>query len=305
MNQLRRFFLISTPLLFLLTITVFAQTAIQKVGMILSPPTFEITARRGEEVTNVVRFENPNGFPLNIITSVRNFTAQGEEGAISLSEEESPYSLASWVEISPKGQIVPARSTQQFTFTINVPENAEAGGHFGSLIFSTKPSEGSAQTGAAVSQEVASLILLKIPGATSTSWDIESFSSQKSVFWSNPVSFIVRVKNTGSVHVKPAGRIELTDIFGKKTTLELSSKNVFPGAIRRLESSGSVPLIGYYRAKLFLEVAGKQKTRELSFFALPGKVLLIIFAVVLFLFIVARRSKGRLNRAVKVLFGRE
>lgn len=305
MNQLRRFFLIAIPLVFFAAIVVFSQTAEQRVGMILSPPTFEITARRGEKITNIVRFENPNDFPLNIVTSVRNFTAQGEEGAISLTNEESPYSLTSWVEISPKGRAVRAKSTEQFNFTINVPENAEAGGHFGSLIFSTKPPEGASQTGAAVSQEVASLILLKVPGVTSTSWDIESFSPEKSVFWSNPVSFIVRVKNTGSVHVKPVGRIELTDIFGKKTVLEVPNKNVFPGAIRRLESSGAVPLIGYYRAKLFLEVAGKQKTRELSFFALPGKVLLIIFAIVLLLFIVARRSKGRLGRAVRVLFGRE
>lgn len=304
----RFFIFFCASLVFLLLVLLpfsFAQSQADKIGMSISPPTFELTLRKGETATNVIKFENINNFPLSIGVSVRNFTAQGEEGAVNLTTEENSFSLASWVSVSPKTVTIPANSRAVFSFIIKVPNNAEPGGHFGSIIFATAPPKDVQQTSAAVAQEIGALILLKIPGITKLSYDIASFSPEKTIFWSNPLSFIVRVRNNGSVHVKPSGRIILTNMFGQKKIQEVPAKNVLPDAVRRIEVSVSPQLLfGYYTATLILDASGIQKTAGISFWAFPGKEVLVIGGILLIVLVILIKGRRRFSKALRVLFGK-
>lgn len=279
----------------------------EKVSLTISPPTFELSANPGDSLENTIKLENSTDKSLKILAEARNFTAVGEEGSVGLTEEETPFSLASWIKITPTEAELPAKSSRIFTFRTEVPLNAEPGGHFGSIIFKTRgirPGE----TGAALSQEIGALVLLQIAGKTKEEASLESFSTKKSLWEYGPVEFETRIKNTGNVHLKPVGSIIITNIFGKKiATFETERRNVLPEAIRKIAGSWDQRLLlGKYTATAIFTYGTQSKilTASTTFFGFPYKIGGVILAILLIFGIFLYRIRERLKLALKVLLGK-
>src|SRR5688572_22414881 len=66
-----------------------AEDAVQ--GIVVTPPTFEISANPGDAAKNSIRVDNLTSAPLHITHVFKNFMALGEEGQVGLSEEESGF----------------------------------------------------------------------------------------------------------------------------------------------------------------------------------------------------------------------
>src|SRR5688572_15929069 len=199
----------------------------QKSGLAISPPTFELSANAGDVLKNSLRVDNISGEPLEVTVDVRNFTALGEDGGISLSEEEGAYSLASWISVTPEKVTIQAGESQVFNYTIDVPANASPGGRFGSIIFKTALKPVTGQSGVAVGQEIGSLLLLKIAGQVTEKAEIAGFGAKSGINERGPVDFDIRVKNSGNVQIKPKGTVTISNIFGKKVaTTPVDGKNV-------------------------------------------------------------------------------
>lgn len=277
-------------------------------GLVISPPTFEISGNPGNIVTNTVRLENMKSIPVRLAVDKRNFSAIGEDGAIGLTDEGEgdSFSLASWISVDPNDVVIPPKSTRTFTFSIKVPLNAEPGGHFGSLIFRTIPSdENLSGSGATVAQEIGSLILLRIAGATTENAEIESFRTSKALYEYGPVSFEARVKNLGNVHLKPRGTVTITNLIGQKVaSVEIEGKNVLPGAIRKLDGTWDTKWrIGRYTAtSVLIYGAGNTQLANVSTFIIfPYRLAIIVLVVILIISILLYRSRRRLSLAWKIL----
>ncbi len=68
------------------------------------------------------------------------------------------------------------------------------------------PTENTNGTGAALSEEVAALILARIPGATTEDAQVLSFSPEKNFYEFGPVTLDLRVHNSGQLHIQPQGQ---------------------------------------------------------------------------------------------------
>lgn len=274
-------------------------------GLAVSPPTFEIAGNPGSTITNTIRLENMKSSPVRLAVDKRNFNAIGEEGAVGLTEETDSFSLASWISVDPSDVVIPPKSTKTFTFTIKIPLNAEPGGHFGSLVFRSVPDNELSGSGASVAQEIGSLILLKLAGATTESAKIESFTTSKQLYEFGPIIFEARVKNLGNIHVKPTGNITITNLLGQKVaTVPLDGKNVLPGAIRKIEGTWDTKWrIGRYTATAVL-IYGPTNTQLASvtnFTVLPYRLLLVLVIVIAFFAMTIYKSRKRLSLAWKIL----
>lgn len=281
------------------------QEAPSQNGLAVSPPSFEISGNPGSTVTNTVRLENMKSSSVRLAVDRRNFTAIGEDGNIGLTEDEDTFSLASWISVDPSDVVIPPKSTKTFTFTIKVPLNAEPGGHFGSLIFRTVPEENLSGSGASVAQEIGSLILLRIAGATIEDAKVESFKTAKSFYEFGPVSFEARVKNLGNVHIKPIGNVTITNLLGQKVaTVPMVTKNVLPGAIRKIEGTWDTKWrIGSYTATSVL-IYGPNNTQlanVTNFIVFPYRLAIVLLVVIFILFTFFYRARKRLKAAWKVL----
>lgn len=287
------------------TVTALAQSATPSLGLTLSPPTFEITGNPGDTITNTVRLENTNDFPISLAVDRRNFTAQGEEGSVGLTEEATAYSLASWISVSPETTTIPGKTTRSFTYTISIPLNAEPGGHFGSLVFRTIPSAALSGSGAALAQEIGSLILLNVSGYSIQDARIVDFEPTQSLFEYGPITLSARVENLGNVHVKPSGTVTITNTFGSKVaSLKVEGKNVLPGAIRKLETVWDNKWgFGRYTAT-FVMVYGTDLTQRAAvtnFYVFPYRLVLVIIVIALVIGLVLYKMRKRLSLAWKIL----
>jgi len=306
MNVYKKYLSVLLPLA--ASFFVFKTVAQESIGFAVSPPTFELSANPGDTLSNVVRVENLSDSELTIEMDTRNFTAYGEEGAVGLTDEEGGFSLASWIEVPPTQEVIQPRSNKLIGFKVNIPNNAEPGGHFGSIVFRVVNSKTVDGSGAALSQEIGALVLLRIAGDTTETAEILDFKPENTFNEYGPVSFDVRIKNEGNVHVKPQGGVVIVDFFGRKVAnVDISPKNVLPGAVRKIPLSWDRKLLfGKFTATTSLVYGSENKilTASTTFFVIPyklaGGVLLGVSIVFLFFY----RARKRLKMAFKVLFGK-
>ena len=283
-------------------------TAQEASGLALSPPTFELSANPGDVLENTIRVENLTERTMKIAVDKRNFTALGEEGGIDFTEEEeTSFSLASWITVFPSEIEIGPKRTMTFTFRTEIPLNAEPGGHFGSIVFKT----GGAipgQTGAALTQELGALVLLRVAGKATERAFLESFSSTKKLWEKGPVEFEIRVRNQGNVHVKPVGIITINDFFGKKVdSFNIEPRNILPGAIRKSTATWDKSfLFGKYTATVILNYGSQNQmiSGSTTFFAFPYKIGGVVLLGLIILFSLLYRARKRVGLALRVLFGK-
>jgi hypothetical protein len=283
------------------------QTAAADRGFTVSPLIFELSANPGDQLTHTLKVDNITAAPMTISVDLRNFVALGEEGQPELTEEATTYSLASWMATAPAEAVIPAKGSRTFNLTIAVPSNAEPGGHFGSVVFKTKP--GTDPGNVSVIQEVGALILLKVAGDVKEGASIESFTVSPNFSEKGPFKFDLRLKNSGNVHFKPINTITITNMFGKEVSkLQLDSRNVLPDSIRKFETSFEKKwLIGRMTATATTVFGSNNEVlvSQVTFWAFPIKLGLIVLAILILLIIILIISRRRLGRAFRVLFGKE
>jgi len=285
-----------------------AQEELDQVRLAISPQVIEVSANPGDTIENEIRLDNLSDGVIQIETINKNFTPRGEEGAVDLTEDDTTYSLADWITVTPQNVVMDAKTSQDFSMVINVPENAEPGGHFGSVVFKTVPPKN--EDGAAtVSQEIAPIILVSVAGDVIEAAEIASFKSIKSI-WSNerPIQFETRIQNNGTVHFKPTGTVTIKNMFGNEvTTINLEEKNVLPESIRRIVTDWDPGFsIGRYSADLTV-VYGEDKqiiTSTATFIVFPYQTVVPIAILVVGLLYVSIRFRKRIGLAFRVLSGK-
>ncbi len=316
----------------LLLIGAYPATAQDSVRITVSPPSFDFGLNPGASETNVIKVINPSTVDVELEVKTENIRGANELGQVQLTEEETEFSLSTWVTASPSRFRLKAGESRTVSFTINVPANAEPGGHYGSILVGTVAAEGTA-TGSQTVQRIGSLLLVRVAGQANEDAIVTSFAPKTfvgeweeikssdnttnfyiprgekleeeapaSYFSSGPVAFDLRFKNNGNIHVQPSGFVTIYNVFGKKVAeLAVEPKNVFPGVERRLTVLWPEKKLwgGFYTAKL-VAVYGQSNqplTSETSFWAFPLIPAIVIAAALLFV-IFARK---RLAKVIRVL----
>lgn len=283
------------------------QVNAQATGISISPLTFELTVNPGDVLVNKLKVYNPTDNTVAIKMEVEDFIAYGELGEVRIeSEETKTYSLKRWVRTDPETFTLGPKEQKFVDFIITVPENAEPGGHYGSVLATTAGVIGPGITGTAVAQKVGSLVLLTLSGEVQESLRVKEFSAPKFSEY-GPIPFIIRFENAGTVHVRPMGFVTIADWRGKKVDdIEFPQKNVIPGAVRKVEASWDKKwLVGRYTATL----VGSYGTENIplspsviTFWVFPWKIGLGIFLGLLLVVLFFTLTRRRWRMAMRALF---
>jgi hypothetical protein len=279
-------------------------------GYQISPPVSELNLDPGTTASQSIQLTNLTDTAIALNIGKENFVAKGEEGQTELTNNADPlYSLAPWFTIGKTSVTIPPAQTVTVPYTLTIPANAEPGGRYGSITATTvAPKLPNGESGASVSQVLASLILLRINGPAHEQLKIASFKTSKSFYQYGPVSFSVVVQNVGNVHEKPTGQIVIKNIFGMKTaTLAPTPQYVLPGADRLLAAQlNNHFMFGRYTATLTLKNGGLQTlTAVTSFWVIPINLVIIFLVVVIILTFLYVKTRKRFARAFRILAGKE
>ena len=143
---------------------IFAQTN-TGVGLAISPLVFEITGNPGEIIENQIKITNLSDSQTEVTISIEDIAPAGEEGRVVVEPAETEtYSVARWVATDSAKFTLEPKEGRWVVFSITVPQAAEPGGHYGSIVAAGSQIAGTQATGAFVVPRVASLLLVSVPG---------------------------------------------------------------------------------------------------------------------------------------------
>lgn len=278
-------------------------------SLVVSPPTFDLSANPGDSLKESIRVDNITDKTLTISASLESFVPLGTTGAVNLTNKSNPYSLISWINLSPRSATIAKKSSQTFQFTINVPKNAEPGGKFGSIVFSTGAANATGSN-ISVSQRVGSLVLLRIAGHANEAANISNFTVNTGYKkTAHTIAFTPLIRNFGNVQVKPVGAITITDMFGNKIgNVAFDSKYILPGASRSFtELWHHGFLIGHYNANLTLLYGSSNKimTASVGFVTIPWAFVSVVLFIVGLVGFLLWKGRRRISKALRILFAKD
>lgn len=277
------------------------------MGITISPLTFELTANPGDILNNKLKVYNPTDSVIIVRMEIEDFKAIGEEGQVVVTpEEEATYSLKKWTITEPTEFTLESREQEFINFIIEIPEDAEPGGKYGSVLATVGGVIGEEGfTGSAIAQKVGALVLLTVAGEVKEDLSIKEFTAPSFLEY-GPVPFLIRFENKGTIHVRPRGFVTITNWRSKKVAdVEFPQLNVIPGAARRVETEWENKwLFGKYTATL----VGSYGTANLpfnppvlTFWVFPWRIALVIVLALSTIIFVLYITRKRWRLAIKIL----
>lgn len=276
-------------------------------GIEISPPRIELNADPGETVTTEIHIRNITDLEVLVQGAVNNFVSGDESGEPRIlfeEDEESPFPLKDYISDVPDLTLKP-HERRAVQVTVNVPEDAAPGGHFGLVRFSAIPAE--SEGGASevnLSASIGTLILLNVSGEIEESLVIEELAASKSLgeedseedvsldqnkgsfFETGPITLITRLNNTGNVHLQPSGSLTVSNMLGQEVggkAFNKSQGNVLPGSIRRFEHEFNDKefWFGRYTATAQLQYGSEDTTLKetVAFWVIPYKIITVVLVM--------------------------
>jgi hypothetical protein len=279
-------------------------------GLAVSPPIISASANPGQSIVVQVNVQNITNSPLIMNSAADDFGAKDENGNPQLLFDEKTstrYSLKFW--IAPiESPIIQPKTRITVPVTIDVPANAEPGGHYGVIQLTGKAPNVSG-SGVALSASIGVLVLLTVNGTvvqhlSPVDVTISHNNKAGNFFEYGPLTFAERIKNDGNLHEAPSGNITITNLFGGKPIVigvNGARGNILPDSIRKFSQDyAKTSLFGYFTIKGSLTY-DTNKTIVLpatSFWVIPYRLLIGVIAALVVLFFLLRFALKRYNRRI-------
>ncbi|MEX2054581.1 MAG: hypothetical protein WD972_00225 [Candidatus Andersenbacteria bacterium] len=209
-----------------------------RLQLTTSPLPINLITEPGNIISTELRIQNNGPTTERLKISLLKFDAFGELGQPRLIEPTPQDTHMNWVSFSePEFTVVPGQ-WKSLTATFNVPTDA-AFGYYYAVVFS-RVAETPQPGVTAVIGGTAILVLLeaRVPGAR-REIAVDEFSVDKAWYEFLPVTFRVKLQNSGNVHVAPRGNIFIdrgsTSDVGI-IEVNFQKGNILPGSTRLFEA---------------------------------------------------------------------
>lgn len=293
----------------------------------VSPIRSDVTVEPGQTHTVQVTVSNPTDNTILVQPVINDFVAGDERGTPALILEDGQYasshSLKRFVQPLEAVEIA-AGGARTVEVIVSIPQDAAAGGYFGAVRFTpTDPDDGGQVN---LSANVASLILLTVPGEVSQTMNITDFElrqngvSRSIIGDGSNLQAFVRFKNEGGIQLGPTGKVFVRKgdaiVYEGDFNNQTPRDMVLPGAAR----SWDIPVEGvegfgrYTISATFTYGSGNQTIEVTrSFWVIPPLVaigaliaVLLVIAAIVFtvLAIVKKQRRAKSGARSRSRYGR-
>ncbi|MEK7184004.1 MAG: hypothetical protein AAB701_00585 [Patescibacteria group bacterium] len=276
-----------------------AQSSSDAVNVTITPLLREITAKPGDTFTGSVEIKNESSEEQTFFAAARDFTSSEDAstGAPKFLESAGTpaQSVSSWTTFDKQSVKIASKGTATLDYTVKVPEAAEPGGHYAAVFASTQAPDVSGGSGVAIAARVGSLLLVTVSGDIRTSAEVVNFKTDKSVYQAGPINFTASMKNSGNIHFKPKGTIDIKNgSTVKSISFNETGGNVLPNSVRDFTSvlDGSFSF-GRYTATLDVTAQAPNGdsiplAATVSFWVIPMSTVLIALLILIVLYMILK-----------------
>lgn len=217
-----------------------------------------------------------------------------EETVVLLGNDKGPYSLKDYIHYEAGSVELAHGERATIPIQITVPEDAQPGGLYGSVLISTasRPDTNSNVSNAIVTR-VGTLFFVKVPGPVKTEGKVSDFyvAGNKKVLFSGPITFNILYQNTGNIYLNPYGRMKVTNLMGSEVAnFDIKPWFAMPSSTRFREINWDRAfLFGKYTATAEINRGYNNivDTVSFSFWVIPIlPIVLILLGILILVFIV-------------------
>lgn len=273
---------------------------------VVGPGRFEVELAPGESRTVELVVSNRLGVDRVFSFNVEDMEAADDNdgSVLFLGERVGPYTLKDFISVPYDRFFLEHGTRARIPVTISLPPDAEPGGRYGSLLTSVVSEQSDqagpgTQAGTAIISRIGTLFFVTTPGEIERDSALTDFSTlnQQKFFGSGPISFLIESENYGSVHTTPSGVLSITNMAGEEVgNVELPAWFVLPNAVRTRQVDWNRELlVGRYIATVQVNRGYGDIIDELSFsfWVIPWKIILMVFAVLFAFFLILRAFFSR------------
>lgn len=275
----------------------------------VQPSLIDETVDPGQVLEGALTITNENGGLQTYFITTRNVNGMSDTGTPSFDDtiSDDPLEAASWIQPLQKSVTMDVGESVTVPYRIEVPQNASPGSYFAAF-FVTREAEEVLQSGAGVGFHVASLVNLRVSGEVSEDMIFRDFFTKKSFFTKPSVFFTARIDNTGSVHQRPQGIINISDMLGNsvgQVPFNESAGAILPHYDRVFETTWNHDgfAFGRYKAVASIVYGETQKntlSKEVTFWVIPLKeVGIVLGSIIAFLLLLSFGVRKYVQNALR------
>lgn len=280
-------------------------------GVQVSPVRFDWDMNSGDERTGYVNLKNYSNDPYDVDVELEDFyvTNDTTEAIFFVPGKSDPlyaYDVINWID-SPKSVHLEPGEGKDISFQVKVPETTPTGGYYGAIFFKTAVGQTNSDqqnSQIMVHQRVGVLLVMAVKGpeAIRRSASLDSFQSIKKIFWDRPAQFVANVLNSGNLHFKMFGNIDIYKFGQKVDSIPIDERVMYPGKSRQYQQDWSFSpwAYGYYTAKINMvsDDGAIVVNGSVNFWVIPWKttVSIIILLIIIWLIFKLFSSKFEIKR---------
>lgn len=266
------------------------------ISLRVSPLSYDFVVNPGGEQGGKIVVENISNQGLKVTVGFSDFFIDENGNYFFSSEEEKSavekyklFFMKDWFRADKKELFLKEGQDEIVNFSIQVPPDANLGGHYGAVFFRSSCRLENDQAVVAtdksricVSARPGVLFLVQVGGEAVKSAKLKKAEIPK-ISFADRENLNVELENTGNTHFKPEGTVSAKSLFGKEIfRLDIKDKTILPGVSRGF--SGVLErkdFLGIYKiAGAVKDGDGKEVKFEKWTFLVPWKEILVILGLV-------------------------
>ena len=267
-----------------------------KNDFVLEPGKAQIFVNPGDTVTKEIYITDRVPGQTSFQVEIQDIKGSSDpnQPVVILDGERGPYSAKDFITANPGQFTLSFGQRLTIPVTITIPKDTPPGDYDSSVLISNSPTVLGTSTDNTTTQgqtriisRLGTLFLIRVNGDANESGQLEEFNlaGPKKLFYTKgPFTFEALFNNTGNVHLVPYGMITIRNIFGKTVAqVPVDAYYSLPSSLRHRSVTWDVSmLLGRYKATLELHrgYGTAVDTMSVSFWVIPWKILLAVFAAV-------------------------
>lgn len=190
----------------------------------VSPLRQTVVADPGEEQIVQVTARNTSSQPITVSPTIDAFTIDENGRAVFGQKDEA----LSWIRATPRSVTIPPEKEVVVNFIVSIPTNAEPRGHYLGLFLEEA---GESENQVNVRTRVGTLLFLHVGGVVTEALEAGQITTDKKIYTFFPAILSLELRNTGSIHVVPAGTVTVKNWRGEvlqKIPINETQRKVLP-----------------------------------------------------------------------------
>jgi hypothetical protein len=259
------------------------QDPVSNAGLTVSPAIFEVVGEPGQTVRKEFYIQNISDSAMPVSATTDRLRPYEQEIDLRLTES---FNAAQWITLDEPHHILDVEERRKVTATISVPENAEPGGHYATIVWQpVAPATGLDGNSTRIAPQVGILVFITVPG--DARYDIGLENKVSWLQWSQDIEVDSAFTNAGTMHILPTSKVVVRNIFGSvKEEVDIRPSVVLPNTIKEFSTKWDDPgLIGIYSAETVATYGSDQTelSSDRSYFLVFRPLPLLLAIVILYL----------------------